>query len=470
MIFTGIKQQGMKIVEEQKNDFGQGSVARNIMSMAVPMTVAQLLNILYNLVDRMYLGRIPGASALALTGVGLTFPIVTMVTAFSGLFGMGGAPLCSIARGEGRTKRAEQIMQNSFWMLAGTGVVLTIVFLLFQRPLLYAFGASDATYPYAGGYLTIYLLGSIFVMVSLGMNPFINSQGFGKVGMTTVALGAVINIVLDPLFIFVLNMGVQGAALATIIAQFCSCVWVLRFLTGKKAILRLRIEKPQMDWGLVKEITILGTSNFIVNFTNSLVQVTCNRQLQIYGGDLYVGVMTILNSVREVVVMPVLGVTNGAQPVIGFNYGAKKYHRVKQGIKFMTMIGIVYTCVIWAIILLFPEPFIRIFNSEPEILKAGVESLHIYFFGFCFMALQFAGQATFQALGEAKYSITFSLFRKVVIVVPLTILLPMIPAMGLNGVFWAEPISNLIGGSASFFTMLAVIWFGKLNPKKVGNK
>ena len=458
----------MSAVAVQKNDFGQGSMARNIMSMAVPMTVAQLLNILYNLVDRMYLGRIPGASSLALTGVGLTFPIVTMINAFSGLFGMGGAPLCSIARGEKNMDRAEKIMQNSFWMLSFSGIALTIVFLLFQKPLLYTFGASDATYPYASGYLTIYLLGSLFVMISLGMNPFINSQGFGKIGMTTVALGAIINIALDPLFIFVFKMGVQGAALATIIAQLCSCAWVLRFLTGEKALLRLRIEKPQMDWKLVKEITILGTSNFIVNFTNSLVQVTCNRQLQIYGGDLYVGVMTILNSVREVVVMPVLGITNGAQPVIGFNYGAKKYDRVKQGIKFMTVIGIVYTCVIWAVILLFPEVFIRIFNSEPEILKAGVESLHIYFFGFCFMALQFAGQATFQALGEAKYSITFSLFRKVVIVVPLTILLPLIPAMGLNGVFWAEPISNLIGGCASFFTMLAVIWFRKLSPKEVG--
>ncbi|MBR5509745.1 MAG: MATE family efflux transporter, partial [Lachnospiraceae bacterium] len=330
----------MSAVAVQKNDFGQGSMARNIMSMAVPMTVAQLLNILYNLVDRMYLGRIPGASSLALTGVGLTFPIVTMINAFSGLFGMGGAPLCSIARGEKNMDRAEKIMQNSFWMLSFSGIALTIVFLLFQKPLLYTFGASDATYPYASGYLTIYLLGSLFVMISLGMNPFINSQGFGKIGMTTVALGAIINIALDPLFIFVFKMGVQGAALATIIAQLCSCAWVLRFLTGEKALLRLRIEKPQMDWKLVKEITILGTSNFIVNFTNSLVQVTCNRQLQIYGGDLYVGVMTILNSVREVVVMPVLGITNGAQPVIGFNYGAKKYDRVKQGIKFMTVIGI----------------------------------------------------------------------------------------------------------------------------------
>lgn len=454
-------------MSQQKNDFGEGSIARNIMGMAVPMTVAQILNILYNLVDRMYLGHIPGESVLPLTGVGLTFPIVTMVTAFSGLFGMGGAPLCSIARGEGNTKRAERIMQNSFWLLTGAGVVLTVLFLMLQRPLLYAFGASDATYPYASGYLTIYLLGSIFVMIALGMNPFINSQGFGKVGMTTVALGAIINIVLDPILIFVLDMGVKGAALATIIAQFCSCVWVLRFLTGKKAILRLKIEKPQMDWALVKQITVLGTSNFIVNFTNSLVQITCNSQLQKYGGDLYVGVMTILNSVREVVSMPIMGIVNGAQPVIGFNYGAKKYDRVKQGIKFMTIMGVIYTCAIWAIILLLPEPFIKIFNNDPEILKAGVESLHIYFFGFCFMALQFSGQATFQALGEAKYSITFSLFRKVVIVVPLTILLPLIPAMGLNGVFWAEPISNLVGGSASFFTMLAVIWFGKLNPKKV---
>lgn len=449
-------------MEGQKNDFGQGSVAGNIMAMAVPMTVAQILNVLYNIVDRMYIGHIPGESSLALTGVGLTFPIISMVTAFSNLYGMGGSPLCSIARGEGKLDRAEEIMENSFWMLVGTGVILTVFFLAVQKPLLYAFGASDDTISYAVSYLTIYLLGNLFVMVGLGMNPFINAQGFGKVGMITVGLGAVINLILDPVFIFGLNMGVRGAALATIFSQFCSAVWVLRFLTGKKAILRLQLRRPRMNWALCRQIVSLGTSSFVMNFTNSVVQIACNRQLQIYGGDLYVGVMTILNSIREVLVMPANGLTNGAQPVLSFNYGARKNGRVKQGIRFTTMICVLYTCMAWALTLLFPRFFIQIFNDEPGLLQAGVGAMHIYFFGFCFMALQFSGQAVFVGLGQAKYAVTFSLLRKVVIVVPLTFLLPLIPGVGLYGVFLAEPISNVLGGCACFFTMLAVIWNRKL--------
>ena len=450
---------------EQKNNFAEGSVAKNIVRMAVPMTVAQILNLLYNLVDRIYIGHIPGADSLALTGVGLTFPIVSMIVAFAGLFGMGGAPLCSIARGRGEERQAQAIMQNSFWMLLFTGVSLTVAGYLIKRPLLYGLGASDATYPYASAYLDIYLLGCLFVMIGLGMNPYINAQGFGKTGMVTVALGAVINIVLDPLSIFVFHMGVRGAALATVIAQFCSALWVVLFLTGNKPILRLKFCLGIPDWSIVGQITVLGVSSFIMNFTNSIVQIVCNRQLQFYGGDLYVGVMTVLNSIREVLTMVVIGTANGAQPVISFNYGAKRYDRVKQGIRFMTIVSIIYTVAAWAITLAFPEYFIRLFNAESDLLKAGVPAMHIYFFGFCFMALQFSGQSTFQALGEAKYAITFSLFRKIVIVVPLTILLPKIPAIGLHGVFLAEPISNLVGGCASFFTMLWVVWKKKLQEK-----
>lgn len=446
----------------QKNDFGEGSVAGNIISMAVPMTVAQILNLLYNMVDRIYIGHIPGADSLALTGVGLTFPIVSMIMAFASLFGMGGAPLCSIARGKRDFRQAGKIMQNAFWMLIGTGIAVTIIGFLIERPLLYALGASDATYPYASAYLKIYLLGTLFVMIGLGMNPFINSQGFGRIGMITVTLGAVVNILLDPLFIFVFRMGVQGAALATVIAQFCSAVWVLVFLFGKKPVLSLKLERIDPDWSVIRQIVTLGMSNFIVNFTNSIVQVVCNRQLQFYGGDLYVGVMTVLNSVRDVSTMGVQGIVNGGQPVISFNYGAGKKDRVKQGIRFMTVLGIAYTCAVWMLVLAFPECFIKLFNSEPKLVAAGVPAMHIYFFGFCFMALQFSGQSTFQALGMAKYSITFSIFRKIVIVVPLTLLLPMLPGIGLHGVFMAEPISNVIGGCASFFTMLYVVWHRKL--------
>lgn len=457
-----VRSMDIEKVMEQKNDFGQGSVAGNIIRMAVPMTVAQILNLLYNVVDRIYIGHIPGADSLALTGVGLTFPIVSMIMAFAGLFGMGGAPLCSIARGKGDQEQAKAIMQNAFWMLVWTGLLITVAGYAVERPLLYALGGSDATYPYASAYLKIYLLGSLFVMVGLGMNPFINSQGFGKTGMITVALGAVLNLLLDPILIFWFRMGVRGAALATIIAQFCSAAWVLFFLTGKKPILRLELRWGIPDWQVVRQITALGTSNFIMNFTNSVVQVVCNRQLQFYGGDLYVGVMTVLNSVREVLTMIVIGMSNGAQPVISFNYGAGKKDRVRQGIRFMTTTSIIYTCIAWAVTLAIPGYLIHLFNSEAELLQAGVPAMHIYFFGFCFMALQFSGQTTFQALGEAKYAITFSLFRKIVIVVPLTMLLPKIPGIGLHGVFLAEPISNVIGGCACFFTMLTVIWRGKL--------
>ena len=450
---------------EQKHDFGTGSVERNIINMAVPMTVAQVLNLLYNLVDRMYIGHIPGASSLALTGVGITFPVISMITAFASLYGMGGAPLCSMARGKKDYEKARRIMQDAFWMLVITGILLTIVGFLIERPFLYGLGASDVTYPYASAYLKIYFIGNLFVMIGLGMNPFVNAQGFGTIGMITVGLGAVINIVLDPLFIFVFHLGVQGAAAATVLSQLASAIWVVLFLMGKKPMLRLSLRWQMPDWNLVRQIVTLGMANFIVNFTNSLVQVVCNRQLQVYGGDLYVGVMTVLTSVRDVATMVVHGITSGAQPVISFNYGAGLKARVKRGIRFMTVVCIVYTCIVWVLTLAFPEVFIRMFNSEPDLVVAAVPSMHLYFFGFCFMALQFAGQSTFQALGEARYAITFSIFRKVVIVVPLTILLPLIPALWLKGVFIAEPISNVVGGCACFFTMLAVVWFKKLKEQ-----
>lgn len=443
---------------DAKNDFSKGSVARNIMSLAVPMTAAQLINVLYNVVDRMYIGHLPEASTLALTGLGLTFPIISIITAFSNLFGMGGAPLCSIARGHGDHERAETIMNNSFSLLVLSGAALTVFFLVFKRPVLYLFGASDETYPYADAYLTIYLIGSVFVMVGLGMNSFINSQGFGKTGMLTVLLGAVVNIVLDPVFIFLFHMGVQGAALATVISQLLSAAWVMRFLTGKKAIYRLRVSKMKIQPKLTREITALGLSGFIMSITNSAVQIVCNATLQQFGGDLYVGVMTVLNSIREVLTMPVTGLTNGAQPVLGYNFGAGQYARVRSGIRFMSIVCIAFTTAAWIIFMLIPEVFIHIFNSSPELIEKGVPALNLYFFGFFMMSLQFAGQSTFVALGKSRQAVFFSLLRKAFIVVPLTLWLPHVFGLGVNGVFLAEPISNFIGGSASFFTMLATVW------------
>lgn len=436
-------------------------MARNIIHMAVPMTVAQLINILYNVVDRMYLGRLPGH--LALTGLGLCLPIISILMGFANLCGMGGAPLCSIHRGRGEMDEAERIMGNSFTLLLLFGLSLTGLCLAFRRPILYLFGASDLTFPYANDYLTIYILGTVFVMVGLGMNPFINSQGFSRMGMMTVTVGAVVNIVLDPIFIFGMGMGVRGAALATVISQGCSAVWVLRFLTGRRAILRLRLSALRLHAGRVKRILSLGSSGFAMSMTNSLVQVLCNATLQAWGGELYVGVMTVINSIREVISMPVQGITNGCQPVLGYNYGAGEYRRVRQGIRFTTALTLSYSLVVWLLVLIFPEALIRIFNNEPDLIAAGIPAFRIYFATFFCMSFQFIGQSVFVGLGRSRQAVFFSLLRKAFIVAPLTLLLP---ALGLvvDGVFLAEPISNVVGGLACLLTMYAVVYrpLGKL--------
>lgn len=444
--------------EANKNDFSKGSIVKNILNLAFPMTLAQLINVLYNIVDRIYIGRMPKDAMLSMTGLGLTLPIITIVIAFANLFGMGGAPLCSIARGHGDDDEAERIMGNSFVLLLISGVLLTILGLLFRKPMLYLFGASDATFPFANDYITIYLLGSIFVMIGLGMNSYINAQGFGKIGMTTVLLGAIANIVLDPIFIFVLDMGVKGAAIATVLSQILSAAWILKFLVGKKTLLKLRYRNFKLKRSRVHKITFLGLSGFAMAITNSSVQIMCNASLQAYGGDLYVGVMTVVNSIREVITMPVNGLTNGAQPVIGYNYGAGSYSRVRTAIKFTSIVCIVYTTIAWGILNIFPHFFIQIFNHDTKLIQLGLPALRIYFFGFFMMSLQFAGQSTFVALGKSKYAVFFSILRKVVIVIPLTLFLPTIFNLGVNGVFLAEPISNFIGGTACFVTMLLVVW------------
>ena len=444
-------------MKAHQTDFSRGSVYSNIMEVAAPMILAQLLNLLYNIVDRIYIGRIPKVGTTALTGVGICFPIISLVSAFTYLYGNGGAPLCAMERGRGNEEEAEKLMGNSFFLLLVTGVVLLILGELFYRPVLYLFGASDATFVYAREYIRLYLLGTVFVMVSVGMNPFINSQGFGNMGMISVLIGAALNILLDPLFIFGFRMGVKGAALATILSQLCSAVWVMWFLTSKKAVLKLKISCMRLEAARVKRILGLGVSGFIMSFTNSLVQVVCNATLQTYGGDIYVGVMTVLNSVREICTLPVQGFTNGASPVMSFNYGEKAFERVKKAIWFVTAVCVSYTVLIWGALRLVPAFFIRIFNDSPELLEKAVPSLHIYFFGFCFMALQFTGQSVFVALGKSRRATFFSLLRKAFIVAPLTVLLPRVANLGVDGVFWAEPISNLIGGCACFITMLCTI-------------
>lgn len=444
--------------QDQKHDFAKGSVSRHIMAQAVPLMVAQILQLLYNIVDRIYIGHLPGSDGLALTGIGLVFPIVSIIAGFTNLYGMGGAPLCSIARGAGKEDEAERIMGNSAVLLFFTSFVLIALCYVIKRPVLYMLGASDATYPYANVYLSIYLTGTVFFMLGNGLNNFITSQGFPKVAMGTTLLGAVINLVLDPVLIFGFGMGIEGAAIATVFAQMVSAIWVLRFLCGKRAILRLKRSCFRLEKRLVRDIVSLGTSGFIMQATNSVAQIACNAMLSIYGGDLYIGIMTILNSIREILSMPVMGITNGAQPVLGFNYGAKEYGRVQKGIRFMAFAGSAYTVTAWAVLVLFPGPFLALFTGNEEMLHYGVRAVHLYFAGFVFMLFQFTGQSVFVGLGRSKQAIFFSLFRKVVIVLPLTLLLPRVMSDHVAGIYLAEPISNVIGGLACFVTMYVTVY------------
>ena len=442
---------------QQQNDFSQGSVYRHVLSLALPMTVAQLVQILYNVVDRIYIGHLPGASSLALTGLGLTFPVITLILAFTNLFGMGGAPLCSIARGRGDTERAERIMGSTLTMLLAASVVLTVLGQVFLRPLLFLFGASDDTWPYAAAYLRIYLIGTPLAMVGTGMNGFINAQGFGRVGMVTTLMGAAANIVLDPVFIFLLDMGVSGAAVATVLSQLLSAAWVMRFLLGRRTLLKLRPANLRPDWPLVGEIARLGTAGFVMSASNGAVQIACNTTLRAFGGDVYVGVMTVLSSVRDVVSLPCQGLNNASQPVLGFNFGARKYDRVVRVIRFTAATSVGYMLLAWLAVFLFPRPIMSVFNSSPALLDAGAPAMHLYFFGFFMMALQISAQSVFVGLGLSRQAIFFSILRKIIIVVPLTLLLPHVGGLGVTGVFLAEPISNFIGGAASFTTMVLTL-------------
>lgn len=440
-----------------ERDFSVGSVKKQIIAQALPLTVAQVVQLLYNVVDRIYIGHLEGVGDVALTGLGVTFPVIVLIAAFTSLFGSGGTALFSIARGRQDEEEAESILGNVFALLLLSSAVLFSVCYLFRRPVLFLFGASEVSVEYADQYLRIYLFGTAFSMLATGLNGYINAQGFPKIGMLTTILGAAVNIILDPVFIFAFGMGVRGAALATVLSQGISAGWVLRFLTGKKAILRIRPGRVRISLKRTRDIVAIGLPGFVMQGTNSLVQIVCNNQLQAFGGDLYVGIMTVLGSVREILSLPVMGLSSGAQPVLGFNYGAKKNGRVKEGIRFTSVLGVLYTLCAWIVVMLVPRQMMGIFSGDPAIVSVGAEMLNIYFFGFVFMAFQFVGQTAFQGLAKAKQAIFFSLFRKAVIVVPLTLLLPGL-GFGVRGVFLAEPISNAIGGLACFLTMWQVIY------------
>ncbi len=435
-----------------KPDFGAGRIPSLILRQAIPLAIAQLVQLLYNIVDRIYIGHMPGDGTLALTGIGITFPLISLIAAFTNLYGMGGMPLFSMARGADQPEKARTIMGHTMGLLIITSVILMAVIYLFQRPLLFLFGASAQSFPYANAYLSIYLLGTPCAMISIGMNGFINAQGYPTVGMLTTVLGAVLNLILDPVLIYVLHWGVQGAAVATVISQTVSCAWVLRFLIGGRAEITLKRKYLRPTRDLSRKIVTLGSAGFMMSATNGIVQAACTSTLQLFGGDLYVSIFTVLCSVREIMHLPIQGLTHGSQPVLGFNFGARKYDRVRSGIRFMTLLGLGYTLVLWVVVLLFPGAFLGIFSRQQDLIVQGMDAMRLFFAGFLFMTFQFAGQAVFQGLGYAPYAVFFSILRKVLIVVPLTLLLPRL-GLGVNGVFLAEPISDVIGGLACFLTM-----------------
>lgn len=440
-------------------DFENGTVTGNIMNAALPMLVAQLLNLLYNIVDRIYIARIPEIGTAALGAVGLCFPLIVIISAFANLFGSGGAPLFSICRGQKKEKQAAHIMNTSFTMLCVSALILMIIGLLFARPLLTLFGASNTALQYAFPYMMLYLIGTLPSMIAVGMNPFINAQGYSVIGMLSVAIGACANLLLDPFFIFILGFGVRGAAIATVISQYLSAIFVLFFLT-RKAELKvhfLRKNELKASVGYAKNIVSLGTSGFIMQLTNSLVTICCNHVLSVTGGDIYISVMTIVSSVRQLVETPIYAINEGSSPILSYNYGARYASRVRKAGVVMGIMILCYTFVMWSLIILAPRILISVFSSDSALIHDAIPALKQYFAAFIFMDLQYIGQTVFKSLNKKKQAIFFSLLRKVFIVIPLTYLMPFYLNMGTDGVFLAEPVSNVIGGSLCFITMLCTI-------------
>lgn len=427
-----------------KNDERMGTepLGKLMLSLAVPSVAAQMVNVLYNIVDRIYIGHIPGYGDVALTGVGVTFPIITLISAFSAFAGNGGAPLASIELGKKNREQAERILGNSAGLMVIFSIVLTVVFSIFKRPVLYAFGASDATIGYAESYIGIYLIGTIFVQFAVGLNMFISAQGQAKTAMLSVMIGAVINICLDPILIFVLDMGVQGAALATVVSQAVSAVWVIHFLTSDKSVIRLNIRNMRMDAGIVKRIAGLGISPFIMQSTESLVSITLNSGLQTYGGDLYVGSLSIMTSVMQLLVIPENGISQGVQPIISYNYGAGNKKRVQGAFTRLILVTFISMFVLAGIAVVAPEIYVRLFTDKEELIELTCQVMPTYFLGMTIFGIQTSCQSTFVALGQAKVSLFIALLRKVILLIPLAIILPKF--MGVMGVYRAEPIADII--------------------------
>ncbi|WP_367925723.1 MATE family efflux transporter, partial [uncultured Ruthenibacterium sp.] len=424
-------------------------VGKLLAKLALPSVAAQIINMLYNIVDRIYIGNIPEIGAMALTGVGVTFPILLLVSAFAAFAGMGAAPLASIQLGAGDRAGAERILGNSLTMLLVIAAVLTGVFGAFKEPILYAFGASDNIIGYALDYISIYLLGTVFVQLALGLNAFISAQGNATTAMLSVLIGAVLNIVLDPIFIFVLGMGVRGAALATVLSQAVSALWVLSFLCSKRSVIRVKISNMRPNGRIIGRIASLGIAPFIMQSTESLVNIVLNTGLQTFGGDLYVGSMTIMQSIMQMLVMPVNGITQGAQPIMSYNYGAKNYDRVRQTFRLLLKICLIFTVACCLFLVLLPGVPARMFTSEPALIELVKKTMPVFFAGIWAFGAQMACQVTFMSLGQAKTTLFLALLRKIILLIPLAIILPRI--MGtVMGIYIAEPIADIL---ASFTTL-----------------
>lgn len=434
-------------MNRQNVDLGSGKVSKLLFSLALPTITSQIVNMLYNLVDRIYIGHmqpVETVGKLALTGVGVCLPIIVVISAFAALLAMGGAPRASIQEGRGNSKEAERIMGNCFTMLVMASVVLTVVLQLFARDLLLLFGASENTIDYAAAYMGIYSLGTIFVQVTLGMNAYITAQGFTTISMRTTLIGAGLNIVLDPIFIFGLGMGVRGAALATILSQAVSAAWVLRFLTGGKTKWRLRRENLRPRASVVLPCLALGLSPFIMQSTESLIAVCFNSSLLKYGGDLAVGAMTVLTSIMQLAMMPLQGLTQGAQPIVSYNYGARNPQRVREAFRCLLMACVTYSLTMWTLAQLMPQVFAGIFTPDPELQAYAAWALRIYIAATGIFGVQIACQQTFIALGNAKASLFLAVLRKIILLIPLIYILPHFFTNKVFGVFLAEPVADML--------------------------
>ena len=418
-------------------------ISKLLLSLAIPSILAQLATLIYNMVDRIYIGQLADG-ALAIAGIGLCTSIITIITAFTNLFGRGGAPLASIRMGEKRMDIAEKILGNCVFSLVISSLIIMAALLIFGEDILMLFGASENTLPYAMDYLSIYCLGTVFVQLSVGLNYFINAQGFAKYGMFTLLIGGVLNIILDPIFIFGLHMDVAGAAIATVISQFVSCVWVMKFLLGKKTTIQIKKEYFKFDLDIMKRVLGLGFSPFFMSATEGILQVSFNRQLLFFGGDLAVSSMTIMLSMNQILQLPMEGIAQGTQPIISYNYGAKQYERVKKAISLAMKVSLIYSIVGVLLMEFIPQVFVQLFSNDPELIELASRMLRVYIFGFIIMGANSTYQQSYTSLGFGKISFFFAFYRKIILLIPLIYILPIFISDGVFAVMLAEPLSDLI--------------------------